>query len=190
MGSLPFRFLTPWIFRPFRRLRNSLRSNILGGPLLGLPSKVGTFRLNLQRSLHPSPKSLYYRKVSCKRVTRCKLKRIRLFFLSYFTWFWAGRALPGFWWGTPWPRTRASCFWRWATRWRTFSYILAGGTPRNIFRDATEEGTGFRGLRFFRDILPADLWRRRISVRTSLYVATFTFLCYTFPDRFFTFCLV
>ncbi len=60
MDSLPFRFLTPFSFRPSRLLRNSLRSNILAGRLHRLPSKAELRRLNLQRSLKPSPKTFFH----------------------------------------------------------------------------------------------------------------------------------
>jgi hypothetical protein len=40
-GLAPKRFLTPFKFRSSRRLRNSRRSDILAGPLRGLPSKNG-----------------------------------------------------------------------------------------------------------------------------------------------------
>ncbi len=53
MASLPFRFLTPFPCRASRRLRNSLRSDILAAQQSWVPSKHGKGRLNLQWSLKP-----------------------------------------------------------------------------------------------------------------------------------------
>jgi hypothetical protein len=52
-----FRFLTPFSIRSSRRLRNSLRSDILDALLRRVPSKSEFRRLNLQWSLHLFPKS-------------------------------------------------------------------------------------------------------------------------------------
>ena len=60
MASLPYRFLTPFPHRSSRRLRNSLRSNILAAQQSWIPSRIDSGRLNLQRSLHPFPNILFY----------------------------------------------------------------------------------------------------------------------------------
>jgi hypothetical protein len=53
----PFRFLTPFSIRSSRRLRNSLRSDILAARLCQVPSKSEFRRLNLQWSLQLFPKT-------------------------------------------------------------------------------------------------------------------------------------
>ena len=79
-ASLPFRFFTPFPHRPSRRSRNSARSIMpipicplfikwhlllicfvlkhLDRPTSSASLKDGSGRLNLQRSLHPFPKTL------------------------------------------------------------------------------------------------------------------------------------
>jgi len=53
----PFRFLTPFSIRSSRRLRNSLRSDILDALLRRVPLKSEFRRLNLQWSLRLFPKT-------------------------------------------------------------------------------------------------------------------------------------
>ncbi len=57
IASLPFRFLTPFSIRSSRRLRNSLRSDILDALLRRVPSKSEFRRLNLQWLLQLFPKT-------------------------------------------------------------------------------------------------------------------------------------
>ncbi len=64
----PFRFLTPFSFRPSRLLRNSLRSNILTGQPSRLPSKTEIRRLNLKWSLQPFLKAFIIREKNIFRL--------------------------------------------------------------------------------------------------------------------------
>jgi hypothetical protein len=65
MVLLPFRFSTPFPRGAFRRLRNSLRSDILAARLGRVPSKGSSGRLNLRWSLRPS--LIFPREIFVKR---------------------------------------------------------------------------------------------------------------------------